>query len=90
MTQHLEASGVATAAVFAKIEDLVIRTLLTVEGSINAKMHEFVPHRRNCYELFGFDVMLDRSLHPWLIEVNNSFFLHFFFPICLNTRGSSG
>jgi hypothetical protein len=71
LTQHLEASGVATAAVFAKIEDLVIRTLLTVEGSINAKMHEFVPHRRNCYELFGFDVMLDRFLHPWLIEVKS-------------------
>ena len=40
-----------------------------VEGGINGNMQQHVPHRRNCYELFGFDVMLDAHLHPWLIEV---------------------
>ena len=48
------------------------QTLLTVESSINANMQQHVPHRSNCYELFGFDVMLDACLHPWLIEVNSS------------------
>ena len=39
---------------------------------INVNLQQYVPHRRNCYELFGFDVMLDSQLNPWLIEVNSS------------------
>ena len=33
---------------------------------------EAVEHRRNSWELYGYDFMIDGDLNPWLIEVNSS------------------
>jgi hypothetical protein len=29
-------------------------------------------HRTNCFEVFGYDVMIDSNLKPWLMEINLS------------------
>jgi tubulin polyglutamylase TTLL5 len=31
-----------------------------------------VPHSGNCFELFGFDILIDEAMCCWLIEVNLS------------------
>ena len=32
----------------------------------------FVPYNNNCFELLGFDVLIDDQLEVWLLEVNLS------------------
>ena len=57
---------------WSRIYDVIIKTLLCGEPHVIQAMKKCSMHRTNCFELFGFDVMLDSDLKPWLIEVNLS------------------
>lgn len=72
---RLEADGVtedARESIMKPIQDIVIKTMIGAEGHITPLVDQYVPDRNNCYELYGFDFMLDATLKPWLIEVNIS------------------
>ena len=43
-----------------------------METQISTNMQLAVPHRNNCFEIFGFDVILDDDYKPWLVEVNTA------------------
>ncbi|XP_056282494.1 tubulin polyglutamylase TTLL4 [Pseudoliparis swirei] len=74
--QFLGSKGVSTAPIWEKIKDIVIKTIIGSEPYVNSllKMHLHSPY--SCHELFGFDIMLDEKLKPWLLEVNISPSLH--------------
>ena len=52
-----------------RMEDLVIKTIISVEPKLFKSMEKYVPFRNNCFEILGFDVIIDSQLNPWLIEV---------------------
>lgn len=61
---YLHQNNIDDRLLWAKIINIVILTLL-----IQAPQ---VPKERNCYELYGFDILVDDTLKPWLLEVNFS------------------
>ena len=40
-------------------------------ASAKAAQKNFLSHRKNSFELFGYDLMIDEMLDVWLLEVNS-------------------
>lgn len=62
--------GADTSRLMGSIHDVIIKTLMSVESDIVYRLESLKAPRFGCFELYGFDVMLDDTLKPWLIEVN--------------------
>jgi tubulin monoglycylase TTLL3/8 len=50
--------------VLPRIQKIIIHSLECVQ--------ERIENRKNSFELYGYDIMLDDQCNPWLIEVNSS------------------
>jgi len=57
---------------WSRIYDLIIKAIVSGEHYVNAALKKYNLHRNNCFEVFGYDVILDSELKPWLLEVNLS------------------
>ncbi|TRY91785.1 hypothetical protein DNTS_023743 [Danionella cerebrum] len=88
MLRYLKQEGKDTTLLMGQIEDLIIKAILSAEIHIATACKMYVPHRYNCFELYGFDVLIDSNFKPWLLEVNLSPSLACDAPLDLKIKAS--
>ncbi|ELU04904.1 hypothetical protein CAPTEDRAFT_72974, partial [Capitella teleta] len=64
LRSYLRQINVDDRLIFSRIVNVVLLTLFT--------QVDLAPKSYNCFELYGFDIMVDENFKPWLLEVNFS------------------
>ncbi|PNJ36566.1 TTLL4 isoform 5 [Pongo abelii] len=84
---YLSQKGVNSDAIWEKIKDVVVKTIISSEPYVTSLLKMYVRRPYSCHELFGFDIMLDENLKPWVLEVNISPSLHSNSPLDISIKG---
>uniref|UniRef100_A0A8C8R8K6 Tubulin tyrosine ligase like 6 n=1 Tax=Pelusios castaneus TaxID=367368 RepID=A0A8C8R8K6_9SAUR len=75
LNKYMEKHGYDTNQIWLDIENVIIKTLISAHPIIKHNYHTcFSNHTVGsaCFEILGFDILLDHKLKPWLLEVNHS------------------
>ena len=51
------------------MKDIIIYSILSAKNYLNPN------NRQNCFELFGYDFLIDEDYRIWLLEINTNPYL---------------
>lgn len=88
LMKFLKANKIDTQLLSSRIYDIVIKTIISIEPGVVSLTKKLGLARNNCFDLLGFDIIIDSDLKPWLLEVNLSPSLATDSPLDLNIKSN--
>jgi tubulin polyglutamylase TTLL4 len=70
--QRIKELGINVDLMWEQIYDLIIKSILSSERYISYYTKDNSQKINRSFEIFGYDVMIDDKLKPWLMEINLS------------------
>jgi hypothetical protein len=70
--KKIDSMGGNSISVISQIEDIIVKTMCSVQPTLYNIYRASDPEGNKCFEVLGFDVILDHKLKPWLLEVNHT------------------
>jgi tubulin polyglutamylase TTLL6/13 len=58
-----------------EIEKIIVKTMISVEGELTHNYKSCQPNDKEgamCFEILGFDIIIDDEFKPYLLEVNHA------------------
>lgn len=73
--EYLQDAGHDVEKLKKRIDDIIIKTLCAVQPNLSHHYRSCQPEdysRSMCFEVLGLDVILDKKLNPYILEVNHT------------------